>query len=814
MAQNDPKKQDSLPYSYTEQSQVDENTMRIRRQKSTIKQWQKLQERKKKAQHHLNKDEINWNLADAYIYRVASQINERYPTTLDWIQRIFSIMNIQPYQLNGSIIYFHFGPGNQLSLLLTEKEIANFLHINFSIDEALVKYFSNEPIPILRTFLLNTCYILKQYSPEKLEILFFHDGTKLDITKAKTIFNLSPNDPSTGLPSFFNNRNIVEEIKNSPKREDRLLLYASSMDYIDNPQKYTPEEIEEQLFPTSLDSCLEHTLEITEEAKKNTLKSYLIPVLEYGKNCCSNIRKQLFQPLITLITNNPLSLFSFIPPTQKEAYALFYCHRKFFRKTKFEKYFPKKADTVARIQDISAKYILLHTKKLFEQTAQGVSFEELETDIYKQLSFSQIPSYPFFDIFSQLTFYQNGSPPSNSILYTLTNGNIHECIALFELITKTYLGTELYNTITGQKSSPFTVIICKNPFYGRAFLCDIFFDILPPSLLYRNTHTIMQQSHPQLTQETNLSTLLAMSMNDILANITIDRENTAPMTGAQLQKLNLLLKGKTVKYPNNTLGTISYQSKCQYIYVAKHNPFHTQEHTELHLSGDITMVQYTPLAAKEKWELVLSALYWTLAKYSDFQKLPCINKEMIYTAPPPKDQAITDFIEISCTNTIPSITKNMISKNLSANSHTSEAERDNIRNILHIKNYPFTITGDLIEALQDWYQAKYDSSITWSSNEIKDFFKSKYPKSFYISYCKANNITYEYKKKQSSGARGFYGLKVDYQKVKDEIRLAKEKHSSQDTEKNREEFTKYFNEIMKHAQSNFEEFLNPSRKFI
>jgi hypothetical protein len=116
-----------------------------------------------------------------------------------------------------------------------------------------------------------------------------------------------------------------------------------------------------------------------------------------------------------LITNNPLSLFSFIPPTQKEAYALFYCHRKFFRKTKFKKCFPKKADMVTRIQDISAKYILLHTRKLFEQTAQGVSFEELETDIYKQLSFPPIPYYPFSDNFFQLTFYQNGNSPSNSI---------------------------------------------------------------------------------------------------------------------------------------------------------------------------------------------------------------------------------------------------------------------------------------------------------------------------------------------------------------------------------------------------------------
>ena len=230
-----------------------------------------------------------------------------------------------------------------------------------------------------------------------------------------------------------------------------------------------------------------------------------------------------------------------------------------------------------------------------------------ENMIYTQLRMPNIQDTSSKTLISFIKSVQDLPTPFSTLLTILsgiTNNSIDALKNTMSLISRVYLGPELFETITNKTAFPaFTIIYCNNPLYVKKFLEDLFF-------FYTRSYSLYS-----LANKENIPKFIKNKLVGILANIDCSESSFTDLS--QFQKL---IKGNLISVYDESLSKISHRSTLYYIYITSNKAvaekqFNSCNYHTIELTGDLTLGKYKQLALYEIILFSLASVFWWTNAY-------------------------------------------------------------------------------------------------------------------------------------------------------------------------------------------------------
>jgi hypothetical protein len=506
--------------------------------------------------------------------------------------------------------------------------------------------------------------------------------------------------------------------------------------------------------------------------------------------------------------NNDLDLFQLFPPSTDELLAFFYCHKNQCQsKTLSQSNVPPIwNDDINYIQLCIAKKLLNTLPGALESISPNKSQNEIYYDykayenmIYTQLRMPNIQDTSSKTLISFIKSVQDLPTPFSTLLTILsgiTNNSIDALKNTMSLISRVYLGPELFETITNKTAFPaFTIIYCNNPLYVKKFLEDLFF-------FYTRSYSLYS-----LANKENIPKFIKNKLVGILANIDCSESSFTDLS--QFQKL---IKGNLISVYDESLSKISHRSTLYYIYITSNKAvaekeFNSCNYHTIELTGDLTLGKYKQLALYEIILFSLASVFWWtnayITKTENDQNSSDIS-ENVESISLTTNQKIDQFLSEFCINTTDTIDKIEIEKEMKNTGvditkiiKLDPLPKDKIKK-LHIMDLDFCYNDDLIYAFTAWYKSTYLESPSIGKLDFTKYVISKLGTFGALFYIKDETHTVKYKEKkgQKGKARGFYGLTIKDNKFQEYIKEKTAEQKAKNTAALQEQFASYFEAII------------------
>jgi len=744
-------------------------------------------------------------LAKQYIDRACPNPDCRqYQSILGCINKcIFPNNNIQVELLDETFVYLDFN--YQKTIISLEDVDALFTTYNKNIipEERLIGTFHIDTDPsqitTLKKLLLRTSFKnFIQTSTRGFSDNEIHDILNILLMPTGTVLNPIPL-ASLEIECLLDNKNNI-----SDSDFDRIRLQLkNSKDARCVPQNWfgmSHEKMQHLFFPTSLDdfylsypygrsSKLFQTL-VKDLSFLHTLRS--LPQKEFDRTF-ANVARFLYDKI-------PF-LFQLYPPYKNELIALFYCHR-----NQYIKYATPKMQKFSRltlpisinfIRHIAAIRILSSSPPALETQAQYATnnqkftaFMKFKKEVYHQLLIEDYDSnveFQFGRIQNQCRTYVNRSqnPYGNlrSILTAITDSSISILEQLMALIGKLYVGHSLHQVLSNETAPYVTLIYCENPYYVKRFLEEICFN-------YITKHSLRS-----LTNDKNLPDFIITKGMGCLANIDTTELNSIPQN---MKRFKALARGIKTSVKEEQWGQISHRNAIHYIFIARtrkteNTIFKDIPHDVITLPGAISQSLYQPLKQYEAITFAAASVCWLINECILFPQQKNIPTAYVHNMVPDLDDTVLAFLDKFCTDStvqIPPIDKKTI-----ASSHDKKKMHETVTR-LGITKLPFTSSEDFRYAFKHWFKATYNEDYTDKDTRIIHTVQDILGSLFYL---KKNGVTYEYRSletNKSSGARGFYGIKIKTEELKKYIETKESTQLQESALERQKKFTQYLENLL------------------
>lgn len=505
--------------------------------------------------------------------------------------------------------------------------------------------------------------------------------------------------------------------------------------------------------------------------------------------------------------NNYLDLFQLFPPSTDELLAFFYCHKNQWQsKTLSQSNVPPIwNDNINYIQLFIAKKLLNTLPGALENISPNKSQNEIYYDykayknmIYTQLRMPNIQDTSSKTLISFIKSVQDLPTPFSTLLTILsgiTNNSIDALKNTMSLISRVYLGPELFETITNKTAFPsFTIIYCNNPLYVKKFLEDLF-------SFYTRSYSLYS-----LANKENIPKFIKDKLVGILANIDCSESSFTDLS--QFQKL---IKGNLISVNDESLSKISHRSTLYYIYITSNKAvaekqFNNCNYHTIDLTGDLALGKYKQLVPYEIALFSLASVFWWTNAYitkTENDQTSFDISDSVESISLTTNQKIDQFLSEFCINITNTIDKSEIDKEIKdiglAASELRKSKNDSLRKEsakqLHITDLDFIYKDDLKYVFDEWYKITYSELSLISEDDFTEYIISKLGSMFYIKD-ETHTFKYNEKRGQKGKARGFYGLTINKRKLQEYIKEKTVEQETKNTAALQEQFASYFEEII------------------
>ncbi|WP_427112717.1 hypothetical protein [Megasphaera sueciensis] len=796
---------------------VDESAMKKFLKNNIFLRINRTLNHKGKIENAQSVKEKNESLAYNYISRFCQNSEcRKHQNIISCINNcIFPNANIIYYLLDDSFIYYYSYSKNQKKLIMTPEDIQKLLTYYDNVsDKKLMEIFrvNETDLSELKSHLIFTSF-------RNIIDKFFSEYTPQDIIRIIQLL-LQPNGKILNPIAFWKLMHSVQlQFKPGETYDDIHKKISSSKNIRDIPEIYLKENkmtydtLQSILFPNSVDAFL------TDRFSKS-IPTQIHNLLCYTKFFVKNLvglKQEEYNTALYHIARflyyKRLSVFNLYPTSIEELMSLFYCHR-----TQFEK-LEKPSNPIYFISlpvklthHIAAQRLLVASHMAFKTIAQHSTineklraYEKLEQTIYQRLGIAikdpdelTIDFERFISPNTNISYFTN----LRRVLYSVTKGNINDLESLLTLIAKSYLGNSLYEDITGHSTKQLTIISCNNPAFISAFLKEIFFC------------QITEYSLKTLATPSNLSRFIDDKMNGKLANIDTTEINFAPenigwfIELAKGRKVNTRYKMTNQNQDKLTAQyKITHRSTIQYIYITKnaiYKKLSNIPHHAITLLGDIGEIEYQSISSREALTFAVASVCWLINKYaSPKEKDKTLKEDIENFLLPDKEDAVEQFIENFCINRTSEIPENKINKidKRTIEGSKNEFHKLDIAKELNITSLPFTISSDFSYVFKIWYRLSFNKIFKGKDKDITNILKDKLHPIFYL---KKRKVTYQFGNKEgreTTGTRGFYGIKIKKDVLQFYIKEIKIKKEDNNVSAFNSYFDNLINETLKYIPS-------------
>lgn len=505
--------------------------------------------------------------------------------------------------------------------------------------------------------------------------------------------------------------------------------------------------------------------------------------------------------VVSFLYSHNLTVFELYPPSKEELFAIFYCSRKLYPvdppSTSATPY-QSNSNIIFIRQVIVEKILSLHPDALElispNRPDNKITNEFLKyrTELCQKLAIINFhrPNIPQLKGLIHAT--TSSSDPFSKLatsLVSLTGTDITSLEKLMLLISRIYLGKNLYEEIAGEAFPSFAIINADGPSYFKKFLETILF-------CQTSSYSIRR-----LANEDNIPKFIHDKLNGILANIDV-----SGITITDTSQFQKLAKGTLVSINDQNIGKISHRSTSYYIYIANNmtaaeKQFKSlDDHLTIELKGNTKLAIYEGLDLYESTLFVIASVFWFIDKYLNEQKSSSNTVAKRETITLTSEQKIEKFLSEFCVDTTTKIPREELEKiaidGLVGSNY--EKERTQVAKTIGITNLDFTYSKDFICAFNEWYKTTYSGS---SSIDVIKYLSHKYSALFYL---KNESGYYQYgpDKGKKAKARGFYGIKINEDKLQQYIEHASAAQETKDFALIEKEFITYLEEILNNALTN------------